>query len=72
MTAGGAKTRADRQRAKREPASTKKGRPKPDLTIIQTQVFRGPNYWSYEPCIRMLVVNRKAGSSSPPRATASP
>ena len=55
MTAGGAKTRADRQRAKREPASTKKGRPKPDLTIIQTQVFRGPNYWSYEPCIRMLV-----------------
>ncbi len=55
MTAGGAKTRADRQRAKREPASNKKGRPKPDLTILQTQVFRGPNYWSYEPCIRMLV-----------------
>ena len=55
MTAGGAKTRADRQRAKREPASTKKGRPKPDLAILQTQVFRGPNYWSYEPCIRMLV-----------------
>jgi len=22
---------------------------------VQTQVFRGPNYWSYEPCIRMLV-----------------
>ncbi len=55
MTAGGAKTRTDRQRAKREPASQKKGRPKPDLTILQTQVFRGPNYWSYEPCIRMLV-----------------
>ena len=55
MTAGGAKTRADRQRAKREPAANKKGRPKPDLTIVQTQVFRGPNYWSYEPCIRMLV-----------------
>ncbi|MGZ5351468.1 MAG: cyanophycin synthetase family protein, partial [Actinomycetota bacterium] len=55
MTAGGAKSRADRQRAKREPASTKKVRPKPDLAILQTQVFRGPNYWSYEPCIRMLV-----------------
>ena len=22
---------------------------------MQTQVFRGPNYWSYEPCVRMLV-----------------
>ena len=56
MTASGAKTRADRPtQPKREPASSKKGRPKPDLTILQTQVFRGPNYWSYEPCIRMLV-----------------
>ncbi|HEY7477861.1 MAG TPA: cyanophycin synthetase [Actinomycetota bacterium] len=27
----------------------------PDLQVLQTQVFRGPNYWSYEPCIRMLV-----------------
>ena len=40
---------------KREPASSKSSKPKPDLTIVQTQVFRGPNYWSYEPCIRMLV-----------------
>ncbi|HZB00675.1 MAG TPA: cyanophycin synthetase [Actinomycetota bacterium] len=23
--------------------------------MVQSQVFRGPNYWSYEPCIRMLV-----------------
>ncbi|HUL84954.1 MAG TPA: cyanophycin synthetase [Actinomycetota bacterium] len=23
--------------------------------MLQTQVFRGPNYWSYEPCVRMLV-----------------
>jgi hypothetical protein len=29
--------------------------PEPDLRIVQTQVFRGPNYWSYESCIRMLV-----------------
>jgi len=27
----------------------------PDLRILETQVFRGPNYWSYDPCIRMLV-----------------
>ena len=47
--------RARRQTIKRQPASAKSGKPKPDLTIVQTQVFRGPNYWSYEPCIRMLV-----------------
>jgi len=27
----------------------------PDLTIVTTQVFRGPNYYSYEPAIRLLV-----------------
>ena len=47
-------TRAARRRTKSEPASAKPRR-KPDLRILQTQVFRGPNYWSYEPCIRMLV-----------------
>ena len=48
------KTRADRQRTKREPAE-RKPKLSPDLQIVQTQVFRGPNYWSYEPCIRLLV-----------------
>ena len=48
-------TRAARQRAKREPVAAKTSKPKPDLTIVQTQVFRGPNYWSYEPSIRLLV-----------------
>jgi cyanophycin synthetase len=47
-------TRAARRRTKREPSSSKPRR-KPDLRILQTQVFRGPNFWSYEPCIRMLV-----------------
>ncbi|HEX6332161.1 MAG TPA: cyanophycin synthetase [Actinomycetota bacterium] len=28
---------------------------RPDLTILETQVFRGPNFWSYDPCIRLLV-----------------
>ncbi|MGZ8578451.1 MAG: cyanophycin synthetase, partial [Actinomycetota bacterium] len=48
------RTKADRTKTKTEPAAAK---PKlgPDLTVLQTQVFRGPNYWSYEPCIRMLV-----------------
>ena len=28
---------------------------KPDLQIEQTQVFRGPNYFSYDPAIRLVV-----------------
>ena len=51
---GAGATRASRRRAKREPAASKP-RLRPDLKVISTQVFRGPNYWSYEPCIRMLV-----------------
>jgi len=47
-------TRAARAQTKREPAERKPAR-KPDLSIVSTQVFRGPNYWSYEPCIRLLV-----------------
>jgi cyanophycin synthetase len=48
------RTRADRKRTKQEPASAKPPA-KPDLKILQTQVFRGPNYYSYEPAIRLLV-----------------
>jgi cyanophycin synthetase len=53
---GDAKTRsrADRERTKREPAD-RKPRATADLRILETQVLRGPNYWSYEPAIRMLV-----------------
>jgi cyanophycin synthetase len=48
------RTRAARAQRKTEPA-TKKPPLRPDLEILQTQVFRGPNYWSYEPSIRLLV-----------------
>jgi cyanophycin synthetase len=47
-------TRSERQRTRRE-AGSKKPPAKPDLRILETQVLRGPNYWSYEPAIRMLV-----------------
>ena len=48
------RSRADRRRAKDESAAAK--RPlAPDLKAVETQVFRGPNYWSYDPAIRMLV-----------------
>ena len=54
MTESRTRTRADRRRAKGEPASDKRPLAR-DLRVVETQVFRGPNYWSYEPCIRMLV-----------------
>jgi cyanophycin synthetase len=47
-------TRTERQRAKKE-ATTAKPPAQPDLRIVETQVLRGPNYWSYDPAIRMLV-----------------
>jgi cyanophycin synthetase len=47
-------SRGDRERAKREPSEDKPPA-KPDLRILELQTFRGPNYWSYEPAIRMLV-----------------
>ena len=47
-------SRSERRRAKDEPATEK--RPlAPDLRGVETQVFRGPNYWSYDPAIRLLV-----------------
>jgi cyanophycin synthetase len=45
-------TRPDRGRRRATPTTAA---PEPDLRIVQTQVFRGPNYWSYDSCIRMLV-----------------
>ncbi|HEX4556700.1 MAG TPA: cyanophycin synthetase [Xanthobacteraceae bacterium] len=48
-------TRVDRDEdAKREPIANKPPL-KPDLRILETQVLRGPNYWSYDPAIRLLV-----------------
>jgi cyanophycin synthetase len=54
VSGGRTRTRSERERAKREPTK-RKPKAKPDLTIVETQVFRGPNYWSYEPAIRLLV-----------------
>jgi cyanophycin synthetase len=47
-------SRAARQRAKREPLDEKPAL-KPDLRILEAQVLRGPNFWSYSQAIRMLV-----------------
>jgi cyanophycin synthetase len=29
--------------------------PKPELSIVETRVFRGPNYWNYDPAIKLIV-----------------
>src|SRR5438876_5063169 len=48
-------TRVERDEdAKHEPVANKPPL-SPDLRILETQVLRGPNYWSYEPAIRLLV-----------------
>jgi len=47
-------TKAARATRKAEPKDAKPALAA-DLRVLQTQVSRGPNYWSYEPCIRMLV-----------------
>src|SRR5712691_1992079 len=49
-----ARARSARRRAKEEPASEKPPA-RADLKILESRVFRGPNFWSYEPCIRLLV-----------------
>ncbi len=47
-------SRGQRELARREPTQDKPSAA-PDLRILETQVLRGPNFWSYEPCIRLLV-----------------
>src|SRR6266498_860943 len=47
-------TRAGRRRIKDE-ADSQKPPARAELRILESRVFRGPNFWSYEPCIRMLV-----------------
>src|SRR5215216_1442186 len=37
------------------PAPAEPARPRPDLTILEARVYRGPNYWSYDKAIHLLV-----------------
>ncbi|MGH2381001.1 MAG: cyanophycin synthetase, partial [Candidatus Limnocylindria bacterium] len=29
--------------------------PRPELKIVETRVYRGPNYWNYDPAIKLIV-----------------
>ena len=46
-----ASPRAKTTGGRRAPAA----RPEPSLTIVETRILRGPNYWAREPVVRMLV-----------------
>ncbi len=54
MSESRTRSRDERHRAKTESAADKPPA-RPDLKILETHLFRGPNYWSYEPAIRLLV-----------------
>jgi cyanophycin synthetase len=38
-----------------EPEGSERPQLAPDLTIVDERVFRGPNYYSYEPAVKLLV-----------------
>jgi cyanophycin synthetase len=54
MSASRTDTRSEREQARGEPAGAKPPAA-PDLRILEAQALRGPNYWSYERAIRLLV-----------------
>jgi cyanophycin synthetase len=58
MSAARAKDVVSRQsvsKAERTALRRRKLKPAPELRVLETRVFRGPNYWSYEPAIKLLV-----------------
>src|SRR5262245_65787376 len=47
--------KAAKAAAKAPAAKAAKAKPLPTLTILETRVLRGPNYWSRQPIVKMLV-----------------
>jgi cyanophycin synthetase len=60
VTKAGAKG-PETTKARRKPATGEArgeapvGQPRGTLRILETRVYRGPNYWSYEPAIKLIV-----------------
>ncbi|HEY6590395.1 MAG TPA: hypothetical protein VI751_05085, partial [Actinomycetota bacterium] len=46
---------AVRSPARREEARPAVDSPRPELQILESRVYRGPNYWSYDKAIHLLV-----------------
>ena len=59
-----------RRRAGRSTTVTE--RPTPDLTILETRVYRGPNIWSYDKAIHLVVDLGRSSSTPPTSSPASP
>ena len=55
MTTERAKPRAKPRARAAAPRKEKADRPRPTLKIVETRVYRGPNYWSYDPTIKLVV-----------------
>jgi cyanophycin synthetase len=43
------------RRPRRTPSAPPGTVPRPELKIIETRVYRGPNYWNYDPAIKLIV-----------------
>jgi len=48
-------TRASAAKAEATKAQRSKLTPRGSLRIIETRVYRGPNYWNYDPAIKLIV-----------------
>ena len=55
MTTAEPRPRAGRRAATRPSAASQARGPRGTLRILEQRVFRGPNYWNYEPAIKLLV-----------------
>ena len=56
MSAATSRTATARRRREAAQAAAPPGTtPRPELKILETRVYRGPNYWSYEPTIKLVV-----------------
>jgi len=50
-----AKRRTADLKAKKIANAPAGAKPKAELKIVETRVYRGPNYWNYEPAIKLIV-----------------
>ena len=55
MTATRRSATPARRRSRRMPEPPDGAVPRPELTIVETRVYRGPNYWNYDPAIKLIV-----------------
>ncbi len=55
MTATRRASTPARRRSRRIPDPPPGATPRPELKIVETRVYRGPNYWNYDPAIKLIV-----------------